>query len=246
MLRSKWMKFLGEVAHSFNPMCNDLLLIWLWNVCKCALLAGRLLCVAEMPRMRGCVHGVVITHEEVRLPCVRSRVHQINHCSSKGCSGHQWPVRTLAHFTLSNDLHHWAGCVCVWGPPAGRLHWPPCCLLGCSSPPFLVFLLLLLLRRAGERAEGPSGRGVPPGPLLRPLQPAARLPLLLQQPATTAAAVAQGPLHGGREAERPTPGSGGEVSREEEVPFALHHLGWRGDQLLLQGWQRKSDLLCLR
>lgn len=48
-------------------------------------------------------------------------------------------------------------------------------------------------------------------------------------------------LRGGREAEGPTPGGGGEVSREEEVPSALHHLGWRGDQLLLQGWGRKSS-----
>lgn len=241
VLRSKQIKFLSDVAQPFYRMCTDLLMIWLWNVCKCVLLAGRLLSAAEMPRMWGCVHYVVITHEEVRLPSVSSWVYQIHNRSSEGCSGHQWPERTPALFTSSNDLHHWAGRLRVWGPPAGRLHGPSCRLPGRSSSHLLVFLLLLLPRWAGKRAQGPSGRGVPPRPLLRPLRPAAGLPLLPRQPAATAAAVAQGPLRGGREAEGPSPGSGGQVSREEEVPSALHHLGWRGDQLLLQGSERKSS-----
>lgn len=152
--------------------------------------------------------------------------------------------------TSSDDLHRRAGRLRVRGPPAGRLRGPAGRLPGHSPSSVLVSLLLLPPRPAGERAEGPSGRGLPPGPLRRSLRPAAGLPLLPRQPAAAAAAVAQGPLRRGRGPEGPTPGSRGEVSREEEVPSALHHLGWRGDQLLLQGWRRKkvnrlSTLSCI-
>lgn len=133
----------------------------------------------------------------------------------------------------SNDLHSRAGGLCVRGPSAERLHGSSRWLPPHSSSS--SFLLLSLPWGAGERAEGQSRSGLSPGSLHGPLRPAGGLPLLPAQPPAPAAALAQGPLHGGREAEGPTPGSCGEVSCEEEVSSTAHHLGRRDDQLLFQG-----------
>ena len=151
----------------------------------------------------------------------------------------------------SNDLHSRAGGLCVRGPAAERPHGssrqlPPHFFCYFPHRRLILFLLLLLPPLpwgAGECAEGQSCGGLSPGALPWTVHPAGRLPLLPTQPPAVAAALAPGPLHRGWEAEGPTPGSCGEVSRKTKVSSSTHHLGWRGNQLLLQGRQKPNQRL---
>lgn len=132
----------------------------------------------------------------------------------------------------SYDLHSRAGHLRVRGPAAERLHRS-----SRQLPPHSSSCFLLVPRGAWERAKSQSCGGLSPRALLRPLHPAGGLPLLSTQPPAPAAALAASPLHTSGEAEGPTPGSCGEVPREEKISSTKHHLGRRGDQLLLQGRQ---------
>lgn len=140
---------------------------------------------------------------------------------------------------LGDDLHSRAGRLCVRGSSAERVHgssrWLP------SQPSSSLPLVLLFLPwGVRERDEGSGSSGVPPGAIFGPLHPAGGLPLHPPQPPTPAAALAPGALHGGREAEGSTAGGCGQISSQEKVPTTAQHLGWRGDQLLLQGRQESA------
>lgn len=118
--------------------------------------------------------------------------------------------------------------MCVRGAAAGREHRAPRTLLVVSP---------CLRSSAQERvcAQG-QGRGCfPPRELSRTLQGAREPPVLAAQPPQAAAAVAQGALHRSREAARATARCRGQVPCAQKVPTAAHHLGRRGDELLLQG-----------
>ena len=137
----------------------------------------------------------------------------------------------------SDDLHSRAGHLCVRGPSAKWLHGSSGWLPPNSSS--LFHLLCFMPWGIRERAESESCCGLSPGAFLWPLHPAGGLPLLPTQPFIPAAALAPGSLHRGWEAEGPAPGSCGEVSCKEKVSPTRDHLGWRRDQLLLQG--RKTN-----
>ena len=86
-----------------------------------------------------------------------------------------------------------------------------------------------------ERAQGEGGRGVPSRPLQRALPTVGVAQLLGAQPRQAAVALAQRPLHRGRETARPAARRRREIPRPPEIPAAPHHLGRRGDVVLLQG-----------
>ena len=84
-------------------------------------------------------------------------------------------------------------------------------------------------------AEGQGRGGLPPRQLQGAVQDPGEQPILPAQPSQAAGPVAEGPLRGGREAQRQAPGSRGQVPGSAQVPLAQDHLGRRGDELLLQG-----------
>lgn len=86
-----------------------------------------------------------------------------------------------------------------------------------------------------ERAQGQGDRRLPPRQLQGPVQDPREPPVLAAQPSQAAGAVAQGALRRGGAAARPAAGRRRQVPRAPQVPAAAHHLGRRGDQLLLQG-----------
>ena len=86
-----------------------------------------------------------------------------------------------------------------------------------------------------ERAQGESRRRLPPRQLQGALQAAGEQQLLAAEPPEAADDLAEGALPGGGEAARPAARRRRQVPRAQEVPASPHHLGRRGDELLLQG-----------
>ncbi len=105
------------------------------------------------------------------------------------------------------------------------------------APGALPLVTASLRAPAQERecAQGQGGGGVSSASLPRPLQAPREQSLRAAQPLQAAAAVAGGALPGGGECQGSPARRRRQVPRAEEVPAAAHHLGRRGDELLLQG-----------
>ena len=118
--------------------------------------------------------------------------------------------------------------MCVRGTAAVKLH-------RASRPLPLVTAAMRAPAPQRVGAEGQGRRRLPPAPLPRPLQDPGEQPLRRHRPLQAAAALAGRPLPGGREREGPAARRRRQVPRAPQVPAAAHHLGRRGDELLLQG-----------
>lgn len=129
------------------------------------------------------------------------------------------------------------GGMCVWGSASERVHRPPIILPSfCTFSLHVPFVLVPEpTAQHGERVEGPGSCGLPSGPVQRALRSHRGQHVLLTESLASPAALAEGALPGGRAAARAPSWSCGQIPCTAQVPPASNHLGWRRDELLLQG-----------
>ena len=113
----------------------------------------------------------------------------------------------------------------------------------CAFPLVAAGLRAAAQERVGAQSQG--GGGLPARQLQRIVQDPRIAPVQRPQSSKVAGPLAQGALHRSGKVARTAAGRRGQVPRPAQVPAAPHHLGRRGDQLLLQGevTQRPAGLV---